>query len=258
MLDLNVDLAPLWDQVIWSVRNRGIFRSEEEDKLIWKGCMGRSSIYVKDIYIQLQLDNSNLPNIIFSISFWKLSCPIKIILFTWLVFHNKNLTWDNLQKRNWCEPAICPICKSNEEKKLSHFPSQSSFSEVWKMLADHFGFNRISFPSIKDAFQWWSKMKLEWRPISLFTIWAIWKWRNSALFYNSKESHTNVLDSIFSHLYVFKSPNILQISSKNLGKNMDPTMVPCAYFDGAAMNGFCACGVFIIPCEDQHIDIDEQ
>lgn len=36
---------------------------------------------------------------------------------------------------------------------------------------------------------------------------------------------------------------------------MDSTNVSCVYFDGVAQNGFCACGVFIIPCENQHIDI---
>lgn len=249
-LDLNVDLAPQWDKVIWSMRNRGIFRTEEVDQIIWKGYKGRSSVYVKDIYNLLQLDKSNPPDIIFPLTFWKLCFPIKVILFAWLVFHNKDLTWDNLQKRNWSELAICHIFKSNEEKNYHIFLICPYSLKIWKCLTDHFGFNRISFPSIKDAFQWWSKMKTYWRPILLFAIWAIWKWRNRALFQNSKESYSNVLDSILTQLSICRSQNTLHSYRKNFGNKMEPSIVPRAYFDGAAMNGFCACGVLIIPCED--------
>lgn len=35
--------------------------------------------------------------------------------FTWLVCPNKNLTWENLEKRLWYGPNMCPICKRDSE-----------------------------------------------------------------------------------------------------------------------------------------------
>lgn len=250
MMDLNVDLALQWNQITWSMRNRGIYRSEAEDKLIWKGYRGRSTVFVKDIYLQLQQECSDRQDIIFPNIFWKSSCPNKIIIFVWLVFHNKNLTWANLQKRNWSGPAICLICKSNEETNYHIFLSCPHSLGIWKCLADHFGFNRISFLSLKEAFEWWCNMKSEWRPILLLTLWAIWKWRNQALFQNSKENYHYVFEYIISLFSACKSPIIHQRVRKPQACNMDPTNIPHEYFDGAAQNGYCACGVFIIPWEN--------
>lgn len=38
-------------------------------------------------------------------------------------------------------------------------------------------------------------------------------------------------------------------------QSKDATVYPCAYFDGAAQHGSCACGVFIIIEEGQVYDI---
>lgn len=117
----------------------GIFRSEAEDKLIWKGYRGRSTVYVNDIYRQLHQLSSIQQDIIFPTIFWKTGCcPHKIIIFAWLVFYNKNLTWDNLQKKNWNGPAICLMCKSNEENIIHIFLNYLQSHGIWKNLADHF------------------------------------------------------------------------------------------------------------------------
>ena len=255
MMGLYGDLSSQWDKVIMYMKSRGIFISSEEDHLIWNGSKGWSSVYVKDIYSMLQMEKPTPHENIFPIVFWKSNCHTKIILFAWLVFNNKNLTWDNLQKRNWCGPTICPIFILNEESNYHIFLVYPHAMKIWKSLANHFGLNRISFPSIKDAFQWWSEMRTEWRLIPLISIWAIWKWRNRALFQDRKESYTLVLDSILSHHPIRSPPHSHFNLKKHVGSSMDLSILPRAYFDGATMNGICACGVLIIPCEYQHIQI---
>lgn len=255
MLDLNGDLALQWNQITWSTRNRGIYRSEVEDKLIWKGYRGRLTVYVKYIYLELQQDSPIHQDNIFPIIFWKSGCSYKIIIFAWLVFHNKNLTWDNLQKGNWSGPAICPICKCEEENNMHIFLNCLQSQGIWKNLTVHFGFSMVSFLFLKEAFEWWSNLKSDWRPILLLTFWAIWKWRNRALFQNNKENYNTFYESILSQYYFGYSSNTLQRFGKLKTKNLDPTGIPRAYFDGAAQNGICACSVFIITMENQHIDI---
>ena len=106
MIGLYGTQSSQWDKIISYMHSRGIFKSSEEDYLIWNEPKGRSTIYVKDIYNMLQMENPTSPDNIFPTVFWKTNWPTKTILFAWLVFNNKNLTWDNLQKRNWHGPAV--------------------------------------------------------------------------------------------------------------------------------------------------------
>lgn len=254
-MDLNDEIAYQWNQITWSMRSRGIFQSEAEDKLIWKGYGGRSTVYVKDIYLQLQYMSPIHQANIFPTPFWKTGCPLKTIIFAWLVFQNKTLTWDNLQKRNWNGPAICPLCKLNEETNLHIFLICPQSQGIWQNLAVHFGFNRISFPSIMEAFDWWGKMEFDWRPIPLLTLWAIWKWRNGALFHSRKENYVSIYESIISQYNAcLISNNLLRYGGK-MEISLEPSGDPRAYFDGATQNCYCACGVYIILMEGHHIDI---
>lgn len=64
-----------------------------------------------------------------------------MILFAWLVFHNKNLTWDNLIKRGWIGPGICPFCFSAEEDNLHIFFHCRFAQQIWMFLNANSTFN---------------------------------------------------------------------------------------------------------------------
>lgn len=69
------------------------------DKMVWAGKMKAGNIRVADVYIALcGRDDNNMENLIL-IALWKNHIPIKILYFSCLVYHNKNLMWENLQKR---------------------------------------------------------------------------------------------------------------------------------------------------------------
>ena len=157
-------------------------------------------IYVEHIYQHLLISDSVQMDHIFPTSLWETACPLQIIIYVWLVFHNENLTWENLQKRNWSGLAICPLCRSNTENNLHIFLLCPQSQMIWQNLAAHFGFKRTSFPSIPEAFKGWSDMNIDWPPIPLLTIWAIWKWQNGSIFNSKKESHFSIFESIL-HLH---------------------------------------------------------
>lgn len=218
LLNLNDDLAFQWNRILWSMRNGGFHRNEEGYKLIWNGIKGRSMVIVKEIYFQLDLVNFDFHNSIFPITFWKAVCSTKIILFTWLVFHNKNLTWDNLQKRNWSGSTICPLCKSNEESNFHIFLICPHSLWIWRSLAEHFGSNWITFSSIKDAFQWWSKIKADWRLVPLIAFWEIRKSQNRISSITAKIIISLFLSAFYPSIIAF-SPPIFRVS-KPQNKNM--------------------------------------
>lgn len=69
------------------------------DYLIWSVSNARMPVRVCDIYTDMILSKILLIRDTFPVVFWKVGCPLKYIYFGWLVFYNKNLTWDNLRKR---------------------------------------------------------------------------------------------------------------------------------------------------------------
>lgn len=152
-------MSSQWNRVICNMRNAGIYISEDRDDIEWQAKKGSPLVLVRDIYlslIELQIGSSQ---IIFPPSLWKVSCSLKIILFSWLVFHNKNLTWTNLQKRSWQGPAICMICLDNSDDNLHTFLYYPQSLSLWGQLATYFGFPAISHPSIIEAYIWWAAQK---------------------------------------------------------------------------------------------------
>lgn len=120
-LRMLADIASLWDIVKVRLRNCGIFRSKEHDNLIWKSSKVLYEVQVKDVYKDLISKVPSLLKPSFPAILWKSGCPLKMILFAWLAFHNRNLTWDNLRKRGWQGPGVCSFCWAEEESNFHLF-----------------------------------------------------------------------------------------------------------------------------------------
>lgn len=110
-----------WNAITASLNSPGLFCTSDRDCLTWKGPGGSSVVQAMHIYLQILLSESISSGNIFPPVFWKTRCPLKIIIFSWLVFHDQNLTWENLQKRNSHGPTFCPLCRTNSENNLHLF-----------------------------------------------------------------------------------------------------------------------------------------
>lgn len=136
-------LAQIWRNIRVSLRNSGIFRSSEVNFLIWRVSKGTNLICVSDIYQNMISFKNDLPKPIFPTVFWKTDCPPKMTYFSWLTFHNKNLSWENLKKRGWIGPSLCLFCKSAEE---------SNWHMFWGCQRTHFFGNRWKRPMESHMF----------------------------------------------------------------------------------------------------------
>lgn len=188
------DLLPLWSDLSSSLQQGGIQRSTIDDHLIWSLPFSVSHANVKDIYSDLISANIS-SNRRFPVFWWKLGCPLKVILFSWLVLFNKNLTWDSLRRRSWHGPSRCALCNMEEETNYHLFFKCSVSQQIWYELAQFFSFQHLNFISVDAAFAWWGRQKTL-RPILPITIWSLWRWRNLKIFEDSSLSAKFVLSSI--------------------------------------------------------------
>lgn len=127
-------IALQWDHLRIKLRNCGIFRTLEHDCLISRYSKGMNSIRVKDVYQSLIRKKQSSCNTSFPCIFWKSGCPSKMVFFSWLLFHNKNLSWENLKKRGWQGPGVCPICRSAEEDNYHLFLNCNGSQQLWLSL----------------------------------------------------------------------------------------------------------------------------
>lgn len=145
--------------------------------------------------ISHRISNSQL---LFPMVFWKAGCPLKYIDFAWLVFHNMNLTWDNLRKRCWHGPSRCVLCEADEETNFHMFFQCPSIQCVWYVLANTFVFPLTVFDSSHAALIWWSRQRGNRHFLILIYLWSTWKWRNSRIFNDSNSPVSSILDNIMS------------------------------------------------------------
>lgn len=183
--------TPVWNSLIFC----GFFQSRPQDYLVWNTPTANSQLSVKDIY-SLMISSKRALSAIFPLAFWKLSCSPKMLYFSWLVYYNKNLSWENLMKRQWHGPSRCCMCESAEETNLHMFFKCTSLLEIWQVMENLYGFPLVSHASSQDAFIWWSQQKESWRPVILIVLWCAWRWRNNKLFNDAKEPLKDICQSI--------------------------------------------------------------
>lgn len=130
-------------------------RGGQSDHLYWFTPSVSAPVRVKDIYSELIIIKVPGTAPMFRKALWKTGCPPRMIFFAWLLFNNRNLTWENLRKRCWHGPSWCSMCESDEETNLHMFFQCISTQEIWYELAFLYDFPHVVFDSVHAAFQWW-------------------------------------------------------------------------------------------------------
>lgn len=197
-LGLPPPLSPVWLQVLSSLQIAGIARCGPSDHLRWSSTSSSASISVKDVYSELIFTLAPTPAPIFPSTLWKSGCPPRMIYFVWLLFNNRNLTWDNLIKRSWHGPSRCYICESDEESNLHIFFCCRLTLDLWCELARLYSFPHVEFDSVQAAYKWWTSQPAKHRPLLIITVWFIWPWRNHKIFYSIKTPLHTILPCICS------------------------------------------------------------
>eukprot|EP00253_Pinus_taeda_P031661 PITA_31661 len=195
-LHLPPSLSPLWSSFVQGLSNMAIKRAASKDSLVWALPSKPLPISVKNIYAALTNHPASSSHMIFPPPLWKISCPLKMVLFLWLVFCNKNLTWEVLQRKGWSGPGRCSLCLLDSESNLHLFFQCPITTSIWYDLSLSFGFPHLSFSSVQDGIRWWSCQSVLWWSLFAHSCWLIWKWRNASIFQDTRRPVSALLSII--------------------------------------------------------------
>eukprot|EP00253_Pinus_taeda_P016842 PITA_16842 len=195
-LHLPPSLSPLWFSFVQGLSNMAIKRAASKDSLVWALPSKPLPISVKNIYVSLTNHPAFFSHMIFPPPLWKVSCPLKMVLFLWLVFCKKNLTWEVLQRKGWSGPGRCSLCLLDSESNLHLFFQCPITTSIWYDLSFSFGFPHLSFSSVQDGIRWWSCQSVLWRSLFAHSCWLIWKWRNASIFQDTRRPVSALLSII--------------------------------------------------------------
>lgn len=168
------------------LQNRCIRSSEGRDILRW-GYTPKGSFTTKEDCKIISNDPMPLDPIWGKI--WSLGTWPEVSLFLWLVGHRKILTWDNLRKRNFHGPSICPNCNSQEESLQHLLDSCTLANQLWEKASFRCQKRcRVSKDIINSIRHWHQNpykselLNQLWRMIPGLLLWTIWKERNKCIF----------------------------------------------------------------------------
>ena len=144
----------------------------------------------------MRKDNS-LPVNITAKNIWKLSIPVKVKVFTWLLVLGKLSVHATLQNRrpyHFFSPSWCVMCKKANES-IDHLFLHCDFSlRLWCNILKVFGrvwvIPRSSndFLCLGQGLFLNNKGKVLWKVVSIATFWVIWLERNNRIFEEGEES----------------------------------------------------------------------
>lgn len=132
-------LRPLWLSFTNRFTHSAFSQIGTKDALTWSIGNAIRPILVSSLYSALS-PHVPLPSPSFPAKLWKAHCPLKSILFSWLLFSNKNLSWEVLQKKGWQGPSVCQFCSAAAESNYHMFFDCSASTAIWYELSLTYGF----------------------------------------------------------------------------------------------------------------------
>eukprot|EP00253_Pinus_taeda_P018592 PITA_18592 len=102
-----------------------------KDVMRW-GYTPRGNYTTKEAY-KLMLQTQELVDPAWT-RLWTTRISPKISTFTWLLYHQRILTWDNLIKRGFQGPSYCPNCQKQGEAIQDLMDSTHMANQLWEEL----------------------------------------------------------------------------------------------------------------------------
>ena len=219
LIKINPSLAVLTEYLqLWAILEaEPLFEFDNEaDSISWS-LTTDSKYSAKSAYKALffgRISSVIMPQI------WKTKAIPKCKLHTWLLFHNKCLTADNLAKRGWPHNPVCPLCNNAPETAI-HLHVSCAFSQtVWtKLLADlHLPGALCPSLTANNLRRCWSAVNTivvpallikRWKSLAMLTWWSLWKERNNRIFRNKSRLPNEVAEHIILELNQWRAAGIL-------------------------------------------------
>ena len=139
-------------------------------------------------YAPSQNDKDQLWNNIWQPTLWP-----KVSTFLWLLSKKRILTWDNLQRRGFIGPSICPNCSLQSETILHLMETCPLVAQLWDQIDRCNQRRGHRQGDIANLLRTWHKSPYKspllnsmWSLIPGFLYWSLWKERNNRVFNNKK------------------------------------------------------------------------
>ena len=166
-----------------------------EDKRIWLA--DSSGLFsCKSAFAWLRRGNS-FPVNHHAKCIWKLSIPVKVKVFVWILVLDKLNVQSILQRRRpypSLSPGWCILCKRHNES-IDHLFLHCDFAfRLWTNILKEFGTEWVIPRSTKDlltlgqGLSLTKKGKTCWKVAVSATLWAIWLERNKRIFEETEET----------------------------------------------------------------------
>jgi ribonuclease HI len=241
-LGLTGTLADDWNRYVRELKGAGIaLQINEIDTLVWTGVDNKGELSVKNTYEAI-FSLKEIPTWSgWKKNIWKWPLPLKMILFFWLAWKNKILTWEQLQRKGWVGPSVCCLCNQREEN-LNHLFITCDFTRsAWAKCAHTLKFNhQWAGTSLNECMNNWLLNSQVSKRIPIIICWFLWKERNKTLFEGHSPSTWAVCYKVLGAFNVTTPDRITSTLRQKPILIKDGYSV--AYFDGAAIAGGSNCG----------------
>lgn len=164
-----------------------ILRSNKEDILRW-GSNPKGAFNLKEAYKLLAASLDQQSNQKWQ-TLWSRGTWTKITLFSWLVLHNRALTWDNLQKRGFIGPSRCMLCENGLETLNHLLNTCPTACSLWDEMAIVFKQSDRDRNSIQNSLSQWRSstssnplVNNAWNLVPGAIVWILWKEKNARIF----------------------------------------------------------------------------
>jgi hypothetical protein len=106
---VNENLGRIWLEIV-QLASTITFSEEEDDALVWK--FTSNGVYTTQSLYRVINFRGTRP--VYTPGIWSLNIPPRVHFFLWLLINNKNLTRDNLAKRQHVDTKACLFCEELE------------------------------------------------------------------------------------------------------------------------------------------------
>ena len=147
---------------------------------------------------------------------WKLSIPIKVRVFGWLLTLKKLNTQDLSRRRKpflSISPSLCVMCRKGSKSVNHLFLHCSVAQRIWTIIIQKFNLAWVIPQDINHLIEGDFMMgreprtKLLWSLVIYVVIWSLWTERNWRIFERREESSGNILDSVYYWVALWASLN---------------------------------------------------
>lgn len=175
-------MAIEWNLYIQFLRDAGLCMNLSGDKITWGGIIHKGSVVVADTYHYILQQRLGISITNWFRAIWRLEIPLKMICFVLLTWKNKILTLNNLCKRGFLDPGICPLCGFDRESVENLLSTCTFAMQVWSYTFSSLGIVVTHFTSTELCLKW----GVEHGGLHVFVpplvLWEIWKTRNHIIF----------------------------------------------------------------------------